>query len=99
MPKKWPWMTESQRLTFRAVAAISAGSEPPWISIRDIYKEKFKGSQQVTPQIEGSRLSWIRVHLHLWAGLPNFVEQHPNYRENLWRLTPRGKQVAKTGEA
>lgn len=87
-------MTKTQQTTFLAMASLSRGDSRPWLTKEKILARRF-GSNVVEARRRVQFLLWIDSYLRGWSG--QFVEQHPA-AEDLWRLTLKGKMLAKHGD-
>lgn len=90
------WMTQAQKETFAAVAALSPGKKRPWLRLGDIVSRRC-ADQNIglgdTDRAIAQIMSWADSYMRRWDG--HFVERNS---AGLWRLTPKGKKLARTGD-
>lgn len=91
------WMTQAQRETFLAIAALSPGRSRPWLTAEEILKKRLNGETLSNRQMS-SKLDWVRLYLGMWSVPGAFMETQLLKNGRKYRLNKKGKHVATYGD-
>lgn len=91
------WMTKTQRETFLALVALSPGGTRPWVTAEQVLEKRLNG-EEISNRQRGAKMDWVKTFLRRWSVPGSFLETRLGKTNRVWRLTKKGKHLAKTGE-